>query len=839
MRNLSFVVATLIILSGPTLSAQATTLQLNRSLWTRVSDHQISVDATDRQIVPQQYIAYALDIATMRQVLATAPTASQMAQGEGEAITIEIPMPNGEFRAFKVWDFEIMHPDLQAQYPEIRSFEGVALDNPSVHVFLDFTQRGFHAMTLRTPNGSVFIDPYSKADDQHYVVYYKKDFARKENERMVCHFDDTKIEAPTHNSADLPSVNCGFRREYRLAMAATGEYTTFHGGTVALGLAAINTTMTRVNGVFVTEISVKMNLIANNSNIIYTNGATDPYTNDNGFLMLDENQINVDAVIMSANYDIGHVFSTGGGGVAYTFSPCNNTLKAKGVTGLPNPIGDPFAIDYVCHEIGHQYSCPHTYASTSFNCGGGSENAPTAYEPGSGSTIVAYAGICDPQNVQNNSDAYFHATSLASVSSFVTPLGHTCDNQIAVVNAAPNVAVLTSVTFPKSTPFCLTGTATDPNAGQALTYCWEQFDAALVPVPLSTNTTGPLFRSRLPVSENYRYLPMFSTVFANSTDTWELLPSVARTLTFRLTTRDNFIDGGCTDEETMTVTISNNGPLALTAPNGGVSLTGNQMYTVTWNVAGTNTHSANVNILYSTTPDNPTSYVTLLANTPNDGSQSITVPNITSNTVRIMVQSTHTNGVFFYDISNANNTITAALPVVLTAFTAQKAANGVQLNWNTAQEKDNKGFAIQRSMNNGLYFEQIGWVSAATNGRVANDYTFVDTQVKPGNTYNYRLEQTDLDGKTELSDIRSVALDGAAKVLTIAPNPTTEYVQLTAPGSTHEDVFEVTVVNANGQIVAQRTMSLNNPLPTQQWPGGIYTVRAVAGTQVWTGKIVK
>jgi hypothetical protein len=831
------VIGALVLLIGQSLFAQNQP-QINRSAWTRVSETQIQVPQEARQIVPEQYLTYALDIATVRQVLATAPKGSELAQGEGTPIIIELPMPNGTFMAFKVWDFEIMHPDLQAQYPEIRSFEGEAVDNPTIRICLDFTPRGFHAMTLRTPEGSVFIDPYSTADDGHYIVYYKKDFYRKQADRLVCHFDDLQIETPKLDQTEMPSTNCGFRREYDLAMAATGEYTTFHGGTVALALAAITTAVTRVNEVFITEISVKLNLIANNNLIIYTNGATDPYTNDDGFEMLDENQMNLDAVIGSANYDIGHVFSTGGGGVAATFSPCNNSFKAMGVTGLPAPVGDPFYIDYVCHEIGHQYSCPHTFASLNAgNCTTG--NAPTAYEPGSGSTIMAYAGICAPQNVQNNSDPYFHGTSLSSVSAFITPTGHTCDNQVAVPNGAPNVVALpTGLTFPKSTPFVLNGSATDPN-GHALTYCWEQFDAAQVADPLSTNTTGPLFRSLLPVSVSYRYMPKYSTVFAGTTDTWELLPSVARTLTFRLTARDNFISGGCTDEEAMTITIASNGPLALTAPNGGVTMTGNQPYNVTWNVNGTNAQSANVNILYSTNPSDPTSFLTLLSNTPNDGSQSVTVPNSGSSTVRFMIQSIPNNGIFFYDISNANNTITASLPVELTAFSAQKTGDYATLDWQTAREENNQGFAIQRSTNNGLYFDQIGWIPAAADGHVENRYQFVDKTVKPGNTYYYRLEQIDMNGKTEQSPIRSVAFDGLAKTLSIAPNPAVDYVLLTAPGTTHEDVFDITVVNAQGQTLVQRTMSLNNNLSTSNWPAGVYTVRAVAGMKVWTGKLVK
>jgi hypothetical protein len=402
----------------------------------------------------------------------------------------------------------------------------------------------------------------------------------------------------------------------------------------------MNTSMTRVNGVYLTEVSVKMNIIANNSLIIYLNGATDPYTNNNGGTMLTENQNNLTTVIGAANYDVGHVFSTGGGGVAVLQSPCSAANKAKGVTGGPSPVGDPFDIDYVAHEMGHQYGGAHTFSSTVGSCSGNG-SASSAYEPGSGTTIMAYAGICGAANVQSNSDAYFHAQSLAQIGAFVTGAGHTCDTEITISNGKPTVAALTGISCPKSTPFVLNGSATDPN-GDPVNYCWEQFNAALVSPPAASNTSGPLFRSLTAVPESYRYFPSFDNVFGNTTDPWEILPGVARTLTFRLTARDNVITGGCTDEKDINVVIDGaSGPFIVTAPNGGETLEATSSSTVTWNVAGTNANStncANVDILYSTTPADPTSYVMLLASTPNDGTQAITVPNIVSSTVRIMVR---------------------------------------------------------------------------------------------------------------------------------------------------------------------------------------------------------
>ena len=577
----------------------------------------------------------------------------------GFIAAIRIPLEDGTMHEFLSKENNTMARELAAEFTEIKAFDGIGSSNGE-NANWDITPHGFHAMIHIPGKGTTFIDPIIKGNTEYYIVYNRKDFTSEKV--MECGLID---DPGTQTSNIVKSFGNCDKRTYRLALAATGEYTTFHGGTVPLALAAQVTTMNRVNQVFGRDLAIQMTIIANNNLIIYTNSGTDPYTNNNGATMLNQNQTTCTSVIGSANYDIGHVFSTGGGGIAQLQSPCNASGKARGVTGSSAPIGDPFDIDYVAHEMGHQFGANHTFNNNSSGSCSGNANTGTSYEPGSGATIMAYAGICTATfNVQNNSDDYFHTISMQEMGAFITNAGSggSCPVITPLSNISPSVTPVNTVSVPQGTPFFLTANATDPDPGDVLTYCWEEMDAGIsTTTPTATQTTKANFRSFDPTTNPTRYFPNLASLATNGPFTWEVLPTVSRTMNFRVTVRDNAVGGGCNDEANTTVSvIASAGPFNVTYPNNtGITWVGATTQTVTWTVAGTTAapiSCANVDILLST--DGGLTYPTVLvSNTPNDGSQLINVPNLPSTTCRVMVVC---NGGNFFDVSNNNFTITAA-----------------------------------------------------------------------------------------------------------------------------------------------------------------------------------
>lgn len=640
-----------------------------QSLWNKTDDRKIGdIEKMDRIAMPMIYSLYHLDLPQMKQQLTNAP---MRFSGETSGVVISFPVAKDQYEDFIIYNAPVVDEGLAARYSGLDSYVGQSVQNPLTSVRFSVTQFGMHAM-LFTKEGVSYIDTYTK-DHANYILYKKSDLY--EDRSFECSVGasegDGLVGMPiVPSDVYTPAMDDGQFRTYRLAMACTIEYAAYHVTAAGVGsgttaekkaavLAAMVVTMTRVDGVYEKDMSLTMVLIANNDSIIYID--TDNFSNTNANTLITQSQTVINSVIGSANYDIGHTVSTGGGGLAQLGVVCLSSSKAKGITGSSAPVGDAYDIDYVAHEMGHQFGANHTFRDTGGSCTGNA-NGSTAVEPGSGSTIMAYAGICT-NNVQNNSDDYFHSVSIAEMKNIVL-FSATCATIINNNNSLPTISAGADYTIPMSTPYMLTATSTDAD-GDTLTYCWEQLDPeSNTQPPVATNTGGPNYRSIDPSESPIRYMPRLQDVLNNNLiPTWEVTPSVARSMDFSCTVRDNeLVNGGQTNRDDMVVTIdATKGPFDVTSQNTtGISWNQGETQTITWTVNQTNTltGAANVDILLST--DGGYTYpVTLAANTPNDGSQDIVVPNVAAPYCRVMVKPT---GNIFYDV----NTTTFAIGYTVT-----------------------------------------------------------------------------------------------------------------------------------------------------------------------------
>ncbi len=463
-------------------------------------------------------------------------------------------------------------------------------------------------------------------------------------------------------------------RVYRIAVAATGEFTQYHGGTKAGALAAIKAIVAKINAVYEPELAIRFQLIsdAEQNKIIYTNEKTDPYSAGDRAAQIDQNQANLDAVIGSANYDIGHVFgrmAIGSGGLAGS-GVGKSGSKARGVTETisPSAANEGF-LSVVIHEIGHQFGASHTFNSNSAGTCASNRMATNAYEPGSGTTIMSYAGICGTHDLQSVQDLYFHASSFEQINQYIADHAYAAPyDTVNTGNKIPTVDAGSDYVIPANTPFELTATGADAD-GDPLTYTWEQLDlGGAWGLPLSDDGNRPLFRSFKPSPNPTRTFPRLSNLLANTIDPGELLPTTNRELNFRVTVRDGVPGGGGVHSSDVALQVVDTGTaFAVTSPNGGQSWTGGASRTVEWRVAGTagnGINASHVNILLST--DGGQSFPFLLATTANDGSASISLPNITTSRARIKVQGASN---IFFDISNNDFAITANSAATGVTFT--------------------------------------------------------------------------------------------------------------------------------------------------------------------------
>ncbi len=733
----------------------------------------ITDKAVERVTFPKVFQLFNLNAAALRATLFSVADAAFK-----KSTVITIPNVNGKLEQFEVFEASNFEPELQAKFPEIRAYSGRGITDKYATLKLSISPKGIQTMVFRTENENEFIEPYSKDHDVYAVFTSHREAG---NLAWTCGTEDKKYNADLKQQ--LPNIlpaasgtSTGTVKTMRLAQSCTGEYSNYFGATSAaqvnLVLAAYNNTLTRCNGVYEKDLALHLNLINETTNIIFYNAATDPYSdaavgsaagnanNANGWNIQLQNTINTtlggSLAASNALYDIGHLFgASGGGGNAgcigcVCVNPTGNGQKQKG-SGYTSPkdgipLGDNFDIDYVAHEVGHQLGGNHTFSHNN-------EGSGVNKEVGSGITIMGYAGIT-AQDVAPHSIDIFHETSIAQIQANLAT--KTCPvSVIMTANTAPVLAAVSNYTIPISTPFALTASATDAQA-DALTYCWEQNDNAsssqtgTSSVASPTKATGPNWLSFSPTASGTRTFPLLSTILSGLNVTGpltggdagtniEALSSVARTLNFRVTVRDNhpYIAGSEIGQTAFTdavVTVSAaSGPFAVTAPNTAVSWAGGSSQTITWSVNGTTAapvSCASVNILLST--DGGLTFPTVLAaGTANDGTESLVIPATPSATARIKVEAV---GNIFFDISNTNFTIGAAVACGDAAGLTSSAIgdNTATISWNAVTNA--VSYAVDYKLNSSGTWTSFAAAQMATTANL--------TGLTQGSLYDWRVQAT-------------------------------------------------------------------------------------------------
>ncbi|MFT3981117.1 MAG: M12 family metallo-peptidase [Ferruginibacter sp.] len=839
----------------------STVVSAQKNFFSDIAESAISIGSGKRVTVPQKFRTTQMDYEAIKSFLATVPDKSVMITNaqRAQAPVLILPMPDGSSARFRVWEASIQEPELQAKFPEIRTYTGQGIDDPFATIRFDLNPYfGFHGQILSAKTGSIYIDPYARGNIQYYQSYYKKDFFKQTNFHCLTPDEPSLLSRDGEPTTEAGPCRGTEMRTYRLAIACTGGYSqSVAGGAAAPTHAAVVTSANRVIQVYEVEVAISFVLVANNNLIEYIPSGPQPLSNTISGTLLTQNQTNTDAVIGFANYDFGHVFTSDDNGLAQLSAICGSG-KARGATGSPVLVGDPFDIDYVAHEMGHQSGAPHTFNSNTCASTGGS------YEPGGGTTIMAYAGICAAaENIQPNSDAIFHPNSFDAISNFQTGSASGCGVASATGNTLPVITTMSNnnISIPISTPFTLTATATDAD-GDAISYNWDGWDigAAGTWPTAAASTTRPLFRTRLSKTVGSRTFPDPRVIAANYPGTaapsamdglrGEVLPTVARTMKFRLTVRDNRAGGGgvvsggdgCQLVPIFQVNVVGSAAFAVTVPNGGESYAGGTTQNVTWNVSGTDAtpiSTSNVRILFSS--DGGLTFPTVLvASTANDGSEPVVMPVTPTTTARIKVEAI---GNIFFDISNNNFTITQ--PV--NGFTFNTTTPGAATCGTTAAPTVSLGTTVVGTFTTPIVLAATAGVPAGTT------VSFSPTPLTPGSsstvTLNnantlangtYTITITGTAGATvQTTTVSFVVSGGSAPTVTTPPANVTVCAPTTAtftvtPGATPVTSYQWQVNTGSGftNITGATTASYTTAATTGTMNG--YQYRVVLNGQCGT-----
>ena len=567
---------------------------------------------------------------------------------------VYLPHANGKFIPFKMKEKTVLHPDLAKRFQDIKSYVGRSLDG-KYRVRLSNSHKGLQSMIVELDGHETsFMEPTSDQKGS-YVVYEKESSAKSV---FVCGTEKLKQEV---QKVLNPIVDDQVLRTFRIAVSATGEYTDYHGGTVADALAAINATLTRVNEVFERDLGATLELVPNNDLVIFTDGTTDPY---NGNLNA-QTQSTLSSIIGEANYDVGHLFARAqqgqdNGNAGFIGSVCQDNRKGSAFASGFIPEGDVFDLDFVAHELGHQFGANHTWSFET-------EGTGVQAEPGSGTTIMGYAGIVPGNDVQPNGDDYFHYNSIVQIRNYLGTVS--CGTTSALSNTPPTVTPIGDFVIPKGTAFVLEGVASDVDPGDVLTYTWEQIDDGVVTTSTfgPENPSGANFRSLPPSTDPARYFPRLSRVVqGNLTQTsppengaWETVSNIQRDFSFALTVRDNGTGGGQVISDLLDVQVINSaGPFTVTSQDSNVTYQAGTAQTVVWDVANTDASPINAQTvdIFLSTDGGITFPITLVENTLNDGSEEVLLPGNATTSARIMIKA-HDN--IFFAVNDSNFTIDA------------------------------------------------------------------------------------------------------------------------------------------------------------------------------------
>ncbi len=598
---------------------------LSFAQWTKVSNTSKQVKEEFASLKEKQL--FSLDKSLLKSKLQNAPEKFSGQKG------VELLMPNAEgvLEKFLVWEYSNFTPEVQAMFPNIRSYMGIGVTDKSAYLRFTVSDQGVSSSTFRTGSSS-FVEAYTAGNDV-YAAYSSSSRILDQKDEFICSTMDEVLQSNQENTSSRSSNQV--YKAFRLAMSAQAEYSQYHitragaesatdDEKKAVVLTAIVNTVTRVNALYEKDLAVHFNLI-DILPIIYLDAASDPYTGSYN----SQVQSTLNTVIGAANYDIGHVvvYASPNGNAGCIGCICTNGSKGSGFTSHYIPVSDIFDIDYVAHEIGHQVGGNHTHTYS------GSEGSGVQVEVGSGNTIMAYTGITGAYDTQFNSNDFFTYRNILQIQNNLA--NKACAVNTPITNTPPVVNAGPNVTIPISTPFVLKGTVTDAE-NDPMSYVWEQNNSATASAQFGsgsyaspTKAGGPNFKMFPPKSEPVRYFPEFGKVLAGVSATrWEALSSVGRTLNFTLTARDNSAAGAQTATDEVIVTVSATaGPFVVTAPTFGESLVSSGNYSVKWNVANTNAapvNTANVNIKLSL--DGGKTFTTVAANTANDGEEAVTIP---------------------------------------------------------------------------------------------------------------------------------------------------------------------------------------------------------------------